>query len=61
MTYNNPTSGEKTIDHVGDPRNAKISDYTESEWRQNLFEGMTLEEISHAAMEYHKTLEPLPE
>ena len=36
-------------------------DYTESEWRQNLFEGMTLEELSHAAMEYHKTLEPFRE
>jgi len=33
-------------------------DYTE--WRQGLFEGMTLEELSKAAMEYSNTLEPLP-
>ena len=31
-------------------------DYTE--WRQGLFEGMTLEELSREAMEYRKTLEP---
>jgi len=31
-------------------------DYTE--WRQGLFEDMTLEELSREAMEYRKTLEP---
>jgi hypothetical protein len=31
-------------------------DYTK--WRENLFAGMTLEEISDAAMEHQKTLPP---
>jgi hypothetical protein len=32
-------------------------DYTE--WRQGLFEGRSLEELSREAMEYSETLEPL--
>jgi len=36
--------------------NRNRSDYTE--WRQGLFEGKTVEELSREAMEYRKTLEP---
>ena len=34
-------------------------DYTE--WRKNLFAGMTVEELSKKAMEYQKTLAENPE